>query len=244
MFGYEKGAFTGAKERGKAGLIELAHEGTLFLDEIGDMPLSIQAKLLKYLDDHNVLRLGGLKPRKIDCVIIAATNCDLEDLVKHRRFRQDLLYRLNAFTLRLPPLRERCEDILELCRVWLANYTRKYGVERRFTPRALDALLQHDFPGNIRELKSMIKKAVVMSDTTMMDENVLNLPASRQLRRLYEPGRIELSSGLSQCVDRLEKRILQKAIQTCRTTRQLASVLRTSQPTVVRKLKKHGLVLN
>ncbi len=244
LFGYEKGAFTGAKEQGKAGLIELAHEGTLFLDEIGDMPLAIQAKLLKYLDDHEVLRVGGLKSRKIDCVVIAATNRDLEDLVKHRRFRRDLLYRLNAFTLRLPPLRERGDDIFELCRFFLAQYNREYGVDRRLTPQALDALLRHDFPGNIRELKSLIKKAVVMSDTAWVDENVLNLPKHQRSGRPAASGKMELSMGLTESVDQLEKSILQKAMQNCRTTRQLASVLGTSQPTVVRKLKKHGLALN
>ena len=116
LFGYERGAFTGAREQGKAGLFELAHEGTLFLDEIGDLPLALQAKLLKYLDDQKIMRLGGVNPRRIDCTVIAATNRDIEQRVKRRRFREDLFFRLNAFTIRIPPLRERPEDVFELIR--------------------------------------------------------------------------------------------------------------------------------
>ena len=110
LFGYERGAFTGAREQGKIGLFELAHGGTLFLDEIGDLPFSVQAKLLKYLDDQEIMRLGSLKPRKIDCSVIAATNHDLEELTRRQQFRQDLFYRLNTFTIRIPPLRERPEE--------------------------------------------------------------------------------------------------------------------------------------
>ncbi len=119
LFGYEKGAFTGADERGKAGLFELAHEGTLFLDEIGDMPMAIQAKLLKYLDDHEVLRLGSVKPKKIDCTVIAATNQNLADLVEEKKFREDLFFRLNTFPIEIPALRERPEDIFELTHFFL-----------------------------------------------------------------------------------------------------------------------------
>ena len=126
LFGYEKGAFTGAGVKGKAGLIELAHEGTLFLDEIGDMPMRLQAKLLKYLDDHEVMRLGSVKARKIDCAIVSATNQDLGALVEQKQFRQDLFFRLNHFPIHIPPLRKRTEDILELVLFFIRKYNKQY----------------------------------------------------------------------------------------------------------------------
>jgi PAS domain S-box-containing protein len=242
LFGYEKGAFTGAREQGKAGLIELAQDGTLFLDEIGDLPLAVQAKLLKYLDDHEVLRLGGLKARRIDCAIIAATNRDLEDLVRQRRFRRDLFYRLNSFTLRLAPLRERREDVFELSHFFLAQYNREYGLQRRFAPQGLDALLAHDFPGNVRELKSILKKAVVISDTPLLDDQAMGLPPRTAPPPAAAGGSAALSP-LGEALARLEKEVLAQALHRCNSTRQMAALLKTSQPTVVRKLKKHGLTL-
>ncbi len=155
MFGYERGAFTGAREQGKIGLFELAHDGTLFLDEIGDLPFSVQAKLLKYLDDQEIMRLGSLKPRKINCTVIAATNHDLEELTQRKQFRQDLFYRLNTFTIRIPPLRERPEDVFELVNYFLRKYNRAYRLKRRVSPEALKILQSHPFPGNVRELKNI-----------------------------------------------------------------------------------------
>jgi transcriptional regulator with PAS, ATPase and Fis domain len=150
LFGYERGAFTGAREQGKIGLFELAHGGTLFLDEIGDLPFSVQAKLLKYLDDQEIMRLGSLKPRKIDCTVIAATNRDLEELTRSNQFRQDLFYRLNTFTVRIPPLRERPEDVFELVNYLLREYNRTYRLKRRISPETLKVLQAYPFPGNVR----------------------------------------------------------------------------------------------
>ena len=133
LFGYEKGAFTGAKNTGKAGLFELAQYGTLFLDEIGDCPITIQAKLLKYLDDHRVMRLGSVKSRIIECNIIAATNQDLETLIETGSFRSDLFYRLSAFTIQIPPLRERPEDIFELILHYLEVFNSRYGLKRKLS---------------------------------------------------------------------------------------------------------------
>ena len=241
LFGYEKGAFTGAREQGKAGLIELAQDGTLFLDEVGDLPMTMQAKLLKYLDDHEVLRLGALKARKVDCAIIAATNRDLEDLVKQRRFRRDLFYRLNSFTLRLAPLRERREDVFELSHFFLDHYNRFYGILRRFAPQGLDALLAHDFPGNVRELKSIIKKAVVMSDAPLLDDKDLSLPRRIIAPRTTSDAVAAAMPSLNEAIEKMEKEMLVQALGRCKSTRQMARLLKTSQPTVVRKLKKHGL---
>ena len=240
LFGYEKGAFTGAREQGKAGLFELAHTGTLFLDEVGDMPLSIQAKLLKYLDDYEVLRLGALKPRKIDCTVIAATNRDLEGLVRNKLFRQDLLYRLNTFTVRIPPLRERMEDIFELVQHYVRKYNRTYQLRKRISPEALELLQSYPFPGNVRELKSVLKRAILMSNEDVLDDFVianLGIMRDKWVRPKAESGeRPSLADGLME----LERRTIESAMLQCKSTRELAKVLGVSQPTVVRKLKKHG----
>jgi transcriptional regulator with PAS, ATPase and Fis domain len=237
LFGYEKGAFTGARMEGKAGLFELAHEGTLFLDEIGDLPLNLQAKLLKYLDDFQVMRLSGLKPIKIDCAVIAATNQDLEKLVAKARFRRDLYYRLNTFTIRIPPLRERAEDVFEMVRYFLKKYNTSLGTKKKITPAAFDFLLSYSFPGNVRELRSMIKRAVFLSDSDIIDDALIELAGGR--REGSQAGLSRL--GLPGAVMDTEKEVLQKAMLLCGTTRELARHLGVSQPTVVRKLRKHGL---
>ncbi|MEJ2037882.1 MAG: sigma 54-interacting transcriptional regulator [Desulfosarcinaceae bacterium] len=145
LFGYEKGAFTGASEKGKIGLFELAQGGTLFLDEIGDMPLALQAKLLKYLDDKEIRRVGGTRSTKVDCSAIAATNQDLSALVKQKKFREDLYYRLHSFILQIPPLRERPEDISGLVRFYLNKYNRKYKRSRKIQSSTIHIMEKHPF---------------------------------------------------------------------------------------------------
>jgi PAS domain S-box-containing protein len=239
LFGYERGAFTGAREQGKIGLLELAHGGTLFLDEIGDLPLPLQAKLLKYLDDHELIRLGGIKSHRIECTIIAATNQDLETAVARRSFRQDLFYRLNAFTLKIPPLRERPEDIFELVRYYLLKYNQAYRLKKRIMPEGLTMLQSYSFPGNVRELKNVIKKAVVMSESREIDDFIAR---SVQVGCPTHPDSLPRNGkSLAAELRLVEREILKRAVKQCRTTRQIAAELSVSQPTVVRKLKKHGL---
>ena len=241
LFGYEKGAFTGAKEEGKAGLFELAQNGTLFLDEIGDLPFSVQAKLLKYLDDHTIMRLGAIRTITIDCIVIAATNRDLESLNKEKKFREDLFYRLNTFTMQIPPLRERTEDIFEMVRHYLEKYNKEYGLKRRVSAKVMKVLQSYSFPGNVRELKNILKMAVVMSDTDLIDETILrNLEGKTELPAFTSLDKHNIS-GLTREIMAFEKQILQRAMASCRTTRELAGYLKVSQPTIVRKLKKHGL---
>jgi PAS domain S-box-containing protein len=242
LFGYEKGAFTGAREQGKVGLIELAHGGTLFLDEIGDLPITVQAKLLTYLDDHEIMPLGGLRPRQVACRIIAATNLDLEALVKAKHFRQDLFYRLNGFTLRVPPLRERPEDLFEFINYYLSKYNRAYGRCGRLGREGLEALSAHPFPGNVRELKNLIKKAVVMSDSDRLDDFILkSIPETGRYPDLAERESGAAADRFTLALSKLEKQLLEEALTCCRSTRQMAAYLGISQPTVVRKLKRHGL---
>jgi PAS domain S-box-containing protein len=241
LFGYEKGAFTGAREEGKAGLFELARNGTLFLDEIGDLPFSVQAKLLKYLDDHTIMRLGATRTIAIDCIVIAATNRDLESLIKEKKFREDLFYRLNTFTMQIPPLRERPEDIFEMVRHYLEKYNKGYGLKRRISARIMKVLQSYSFPGNVRELKNILKMAVVLSDTDLIDETILRNLEDKTEWPAFTTLEKRNIAGLTQEIMAFEKQILQRTMARCRTTRELAGYLKVSQPTIVRKLKKHGL---
>jgi PAS domain S-box-containing protein len=241
LFGYQKGAFTGAREEGKVGLFELAQDGTLFLDEIGDLPLSVQAKLLKYLDDNEILPLGGTRPRKVDCVVIAATNRDLDTLRRTRGFREDLFFRLNTFPVKVPPLRERPEDVFGLANYFLGKYNKTYRLNRKISQRAMATLQSYPFPGNVRELKNLVKKAVVMSDHEKLDDAILgSLEGSNWLPRsprVGMGGRLSLPEEMIAA----EKSILKEALQRCRSTREIANYLGVSQPTVVRKIRKHAL---
>jgi len=241
LFGYEKGAFTGANDRGKAGLFELAHEGTLFLDEIGDMPLSIQAKLLKYLDDHEVMRLGSVKPKTIDCTIIAATNRRLGDLVKDKKFREDLFYRLNTFPIELPPLRERPEDVFELTRYFLKKYNTQYRVKRKITSDGIEKMQSYPFRGNVRELKNIIKKAVVLSERQKIDPIVIkSLQMTEKRVEKIVPGK-KKKRKLTDEILTLEKQMIKDAMKHCHNLREIAHELGISEPTAFRKMKKHGL---
>jgi len=241
LFGYEKGAFTGAREHGKIGLFELAHEGTLFLDEIGDLPLSVQAKLLKYLDDHEILRLGGIKPKQVDCTIIAATNRNLQARIRLRKFRQDLFFRLNSFLMQIPPLRARPDDIFELVNHLLDKYNRQYALRRRISASAMEQIKSYSFPGNVRELKNMIKIAVMMSETDSLDDYILRNFKKAVLEQTDYNQEAEGQMSLIEQTGAFEKRLLQNAMTNFKTTREMAGFLGINQSTVVRKMKKHDL---
>jgi len=243
LFGYEKGAFTGAAKTGKVGLVELAQGGTLFLDEIGDMPQNLQTKLLKYLDNKQFRRLGGTKPINIECATISATNRNLSDQVKKNLFREDLYYRLSSFTLEIPPLSKRRDDIPGLVRFYLDKYNRQYGKAMQISSTMISTLQNYSFPGNTRELKNIIENAVVLSDETHIDTFLLT---SLQIENDQPPSSIThpvFSSpvDLTDSINQLEKQLLEASRQHCRTTREMADFLNISQPSVVRKLKKHGL---
>ncbi len=247
LFGYEKGAFTGAREEGKAGLFELAQEGTLFLDEIGDLPFSVQAKLLKYLDDSVIQRLGGTKPISINCAVIAATNQDLDTLAKREKFRLDLYYRLNSFIIKIPPLRNRPGDLLELVKHFLDKYNKEYGQARRLSPNALERLQNHSYPGNIRELKNVIKRAVALSDRDVLDAEFfssLGVEEKDIQKPVRSAGKPNFPRDIKGQLVSLEKELLKEAFARFKTTRKVAEYLQTSQSSIMRKLKKHSLHLN
>ncbi len=234
LFGYEKGAFTGASEKGKSGLLELASGGTFFLDEVGEIPLDMQAKLLKCLDDHEYYPLGAGRPKRVDCVIIAATNRDLETLAHRKRFRRDLLYRLNTFTVTIPPLRERPEDIFELVHHYLRRFNAAFRTRKRIGPDGMRLMQKHPFPGNVRELIGIVKKAVVICEEQDLDEYLEDL-FDPETRRAGE------AHALNEEVARLERKLLRQAMAACSNTREMARYLGVSQPTVVRKMKRHKL---
>ncbi|HED11370.1 MAG TPA: sigma-54-dependent Fis family transcriptional regulator [Caldithrix abyssi] len=205
LFGYEKGAFTGATEA-KPGLFERADRGTLFLDEIGDLPLSLQSKLLRVLQNREVVHLGGHKPIPIDVRLITATHQNLEEMIEQQTFRSDLYYRINLFPITLPPLRERKEDIPELIEFFMADYPDKI-----IRPQAKLKLMQYDFPGNIRELQNIIERAAIMSEDIIEDID-LPLPAAQQGKtEPSSPGGVLPAEGL--VLDDHLKQLLQEALQ-------------------------------
>lgn len=243
LFGYEKGAFTGADSRGKVGLFEMAQGGTLFLDEIGDMPLTLQAKLLKYLDNHELRRIGGTETIQVTCCVIAATNQDLKELVQQKRFREDLYYRLSSFILAIPPLREHSSDIPRLIRNYLKKFNTKYGRQVKIGSRAMARLLPYSFPGNIRELKNIVENGVVLSENSLADDFILVSLGEDRAAQEYAPETdgMPKSYRLEDSLREVERTLLVQAKREFITTREMARHLGISQPTVVRKLKQHNI---
>ena len=242
LFGFEKGAFTGAGTKGKIGLLELAQNGTILLDEIGELPLSVQAKLLKCLDEHEIMHLGGLKPIKINCTILAATNRNLTSRVKAKKFREDLYHRLNAFNIQMPPLRERPEDIVELANYYLNKYNQEFGMAKRLSLNAINRLQQYSFPGNVRELKNILKHAVVLSENNLLDEIIPEMVNNEGGQTPeVSPLSAGQAPGLAEQLNTFEKSILEHAIRQYKTTRKMAEFLKTSQSRIARMLKKHQL---
>jgi PAS domain S-box-containing protein len=241
LFGYAKGAFTGASEKGRTGLFELASGGTIFLDEIAEMSLAVQAKLLKCLDDHEIMPLGSTTPKKINCSIIAATNRDIDNHTFNKKFRLDLLHRLNTFTLLIPPLRKRPEDILELVRITLKKYNKKYNRRARIGYKAFDRLQTYDFPGNVRELINIIKQAIVMCEKKSLDDYLVK--ALTKTKPLTQDPTLKQGTTLADKIWAVENEMLTRATMKCSNTREAARFLGISQPSVVRKFKKHGLMI-
>ena len=186
LFGYEKGAFTGAIET-RLGKFELANNGTLFLDEIGDMALDLQSKLLRAIQGQEFYRVGGKQPIQVDVRIIAATNQDIEKAVEEKKFREDLLYRLNVVTIKLPPLRSRKEDIPLLVEYFLQKFQEEMGIEpRTISPNATNALKSYSWPGNVRQLENILRRAVLLSPNPMLTPDDVSLPRERRNRESLE----------------------------------------------------------
>jgi DNA-binding NtrC family response regulator len=236
LFGYEKGAFTGAQSR-TPGKFELADGGTIFLDEIGDMSLSLQAKVLRVLQDKTFMRIGGKEPVTVDVRVIAATNQNIEELVKTGRFREDLYFRLNVCLLSLPPLRERREDIEELTYYFLEKYAREYGKQiKRVTPEAMEKLRTYSWPGNVRELENYVARAVASSAAQVLTPEDFPLPQEK-----FEKEEIPLLP-LAKATEELEKRLIKEALQVAGGNQtQAAKILQISRQTLAAKIKEYGI---
>lgn len=228
LFGYEKGAFTGADSRGKKGLFEAAHEGTLLLDEISELPLSAQAKLLHVLQEQNYLPIGANSPVNVNVRILAATNKDLKALISHGQFREDLYYRLNVIELYIPPLRERREDIPELVNRFLAHFNFKYGYNKIISEKAMAALCAAEWKGNIRELRHVIERIVVVSDNQIID--VMHLPPTvSNSYHTYPAVEVKCAYSFDDKIDEYAAYIIREAYQHCGSSRKLAAYLNISQ---------------
>ena len=238
LFGYERGAFTGASEKGKTGFVELADKGTLFLDEISELPLPLQAKLLKVIQDKTVTRVGGTKEKKVDFRLITATNRDLAALVREGKFREDLYYRLNVLHLDVPPLAVRKDDILPLAEYFLQKFNGKYGQDKTFGPGALKQLQQYKWPGNVRELSNVVERSAMMTRGDTIEEIAfgdMDVTDTTQIMDVFEE--IDLNAHL----DAIEGDIIRKAWEQYRNSTKVAKVLSISQPTAHRKIKKYCL---
>jgi PAS domain S-box-containing protein len=244
LFGYEKGAFTGAKPEGKPGFFELANKGTLFLDEIGEIPLSSQSKLLRFLEDHEIIRVGGTELREIDVRIIAATNKNIEEMVSSKLFRKDLYYRLNVVPIYIPPLRERQEDILSLIFHSLEKFNKTYQKKKSFSPESIEVFCKYDFPGNIRELSNLIERLVVVTENDHIEVKDLPSSVTGDIFKTIPFSFLSENVPLRVALERYESLIIEKAIQKYGSQREAAKVLKVDQATISRRIKKHTTAKN
>ncbi len=243
LFGYVGGAFTGARKNGKPGHFELADGGTLFLDEVSELPLPAQVKLLRFLDDGCITRVGGTVARQVDVRIIAATNRDLAGMVERGEFRKDLYYRLNVIPLRVPCLRERRECIFPLLQHYLERFCARTGKPTlRLTREAADLLVGYEYPGNVRELINLCERLAVLCENNPIE--VDDLPRGIGGDEPAAAGRDAVLDGtgsLRELLERAERRILARMLEQCGSQWELARRLQVNQSTISRKLKKHGL---
>ncbi|MFU8794111.1 MAG: sigma 54-interacting transcriptional regulator [Dethiobacteria bacterium] len=242
LFGYAGGAFTGARREGKIGKLELANEGTLFLDEITELPLNLQVKLLHVIQEGIISRIGGTREIKLNLRFIAATNRDIAGLVEEGKFREDLYFRLDVIPLIVPPLRERHEDIKALAGQFLSRLNRRYQKDKYFNSEVYSFLEEYHWPGNVRELENLVERMMIVVDSSEI--GAIHLP-----RRLTGIEQAEIPKKpaiklepLKEAKESLECRLLIEALRVCRTTYEIAEILKIDQSTVVRKLKKYNLV--
>ncbi|HYF82694.1 MAG TPA: sigma 54-interacting transcriptional regulator [Clostridia bacterium] len=238
LFGYEYGAFTGSRKQGKLGLFQLAQHGTIFLDEIGELPLNLQVKILHVIQDKEIKMVGGLKDITVDVRIIAATNRDLMSMVKEKKFREDLFYRLNVVPIHIQALRERTEDIIPLTRYFLEKYNKKFNVEKRIDPNTMATLMKYSWPGNVRELENIIERLIIIThDDTILPQNLPNYI----LNKIDNSLDIAIPSvmSLKDATEEVERQIILNAVKKYKTTREVAKALKVSQPTIVRKMSKY-----
>ncbi|MDY2960278.1 MAG: sigma 54-interacting transcriptional regulator [Hornefia sp.] len=258
FFGYEKGSFTGANDTGKKGIFEMANGGTLFLDEIGDLPLSIQAKMLRVLQEGQFYRVGGEKPINVNVRVISATNKDLREMVREGTFREDLYYRLNICEIEILPLRMRTDDIEPLVKMFAKKYNDKYMLARKFTIDAIDELKKYDWPGNVRQLENVVHTIVISSKTDVVDDKIVNnviekktlegsgkicdnAATEKKQKDFYDESGAYRNMTLEEAIGNHEKAIIEDALKRYGTTRKAADALDISQSQLMRKKKKYDI---
>ncbi len=238
LFGYEKGAFSGASAKGKPGLFELANNGTLLLDEIGDMSMDLQVKLLRAIQSQEITRIGGTKPIKLNIRFLALTNANLKEKIAEGTFRQDLYYRLNVIPIYVPPLRERTADVEALCNHYIQKFTEKYNISFVLTPQQISYLESYDWPGNIRELENIMEYLVLCSaGTGYCDDtiicNLLNISANETP--------MTLETDLNTAMAGYEKKLIESALQKSNSLREAGARLGINASTISRKIKQYGI---
>jgi len=234
LFGYAPGAFTGAGSKGKRGLLELAHHGTLFLDEIGDLPLPVQVKLLKVIEENRFIPVGGLELKEVDVRIISASHHNLKQLVAEGRFRADLYYRLNVVPIHIPALRERREEIPPLLHYYLDRFNVRYERQVQWSLEALDLMCEYAWPGNIRELINIVERLVVTNQTGTIE--ALDMP--EEILDLTPRNTNDTGLPLRKVLENAERNAIRAAMRVHKTTRLAAKALGVSQATVVQKMKR------
>jgi len=242
LFGYEKGAFTGAREKGKMGLFELANHGTILLDEIGDMSLALQAKLLRTIQENEIMRVGGTSPIRLDVRIISATSRNIDEMVAEGLFLDALYYRLNVVELDIPPLRERREDILPLAEFYLQHFCEKYKLSKEFDTEVRGCFLEYDWPGNVRELRNMVENLTVSSvgkQICMEDLPARIAGLSQERSKSYR--RTAQNESLKSAVEALQKEMIAEAIAKEGSLRKAAAALDMDATTLGRLVKKLGV---
>ena len=235
LFGYERGAFSGAKQEGKQGLFEAANNGTIFLDEIGELPLNMQAKLLRVLQEREITRVGGTKPFKINVRVISATNRDLRQMVNEKLFRIDLYYRLNVVPIYVPPLRERPGDILPMVEHFRMEINQKYGYQKTFSPKALRTIQQYSWPGNVRELRNMVERAMIISEEDEIGAREFDSIQLHPSSISAEAGQINLDERLK----RIEYHHMRRAYQKYGNMKDAAQSVGMKRSTFAGKFKQY-----
>ena len=235
LFGYEKGAFTGAASGGKIGKIELANHGTLFLDEIGELPHHIQSKLLQLIQEKTIERLSSNRRIELDFRLIVATNRNLEEEVQRGLFRSDLFYRLNVIRVHIPPLRQRPEDILPLAYQFLERFCREYGKQLTLSPRFVSFLEQFSWPGNVRQLENLMERLVITSQDPILDTTALPPDYGAHAAEASP----SIAGTLEERMNAYEGQIIRESYHRCRTTVAVAKDLGISQATAARKIAKY-----
>lgn len=242
LFGYEGGAFTGANAKGSIGIFESAHKGSLLLDEVGELSLMLQTKLLRVLQEREIRKVGGSWSKPIDVRIIACTNIDMINSVENNEFRKDLFYRLSVASIKIPPLHERKADILPMVEYFLQEYCNKYNINREFDESALRIIYNHNFPGNVRELKNIVESSFI----TAKDKTITTNDLPKYIFDGQPPENKKLNGNknmlsLPEQLDEYEKKILSDILPYTDSIRAASRVLGISNATLLRRIEKYSL---